>query len=397
MSKSNSRDYIQRTRVDELPLSRNRCSEGDRQKSKNRGNKVGPQNGEDWYQRLLKTMNEGFSIRDENGLFSYVNDKFCEMSGYSRGELIGRPIQDFIDKADLLMLEEQLEKRRTGVRSTYELTWVRKDGRNLYTIISAAPLFDDKGNFRGGFGAMTDITLRKLVEKKVATYQKKLRSLASELSLTEERERRRIAAELHDRIGQTLAITKIKLGAFREATSSQSDVNDLDEISGLVEQTIRDTRSLTLELSPPILYELGLEAAVEWLTEQVQQQHHVRTRFEGDSRPKQLDEDVRVLLFKIVQELLFNVVKHAQASTAKVSVREEKCELRIIIEDDGVGFDTDQSKSQISQTGGFGLFSIGERLDHLGGYFEISSKPGNGTRVTVCVPLKTKECIQSNE
>lgn len=347
-------------------------------------------NSEDWYQRLLKTMNEGFSIRDENSLFSYVNDKFCEMIGYRRDELIGRPIDDFVDKKELPVLQKELEKRKKGMRSTYELIWARKDGSTLHTMMSAAPLFDDDGNFKGGFGAMTDITPRKVAEERVEVYQKKLRSLASELSLAEERERRRIAAELHDRIGQTLAITKIKMGALKASVSSLGLADELDEIRGLVDQTIRDTRSLTLELSPPILYELGFEAAVEWLTEKIQIEHNITTQFESDDQPKKVSEDVQVLIFKVIQELLFNVVKHALAETVRVFVRKEARELQIIVEDDGVGFDLDESKAQFSRTDGFGLFSIRERLDHFGGCVEIISNPGEGTRITVSAPLTVK-------
>ncbi len=348
------------------------------------------QDSEEWYRRLLKTMNEGFTIRDENTLFTYVNDKFCEMLGYTREELIGRQIDDFVDHADLATLSKQLKKRKRGTRSTYELIWLRKNGKKLYTIMSAAPLFDDAGNFRGGFGAMTDITPRKLAEKKLITYQGKLKSMASELSLTEERERRRIAAELHDRIGQTLAIAKIKLGALMELTSSSSIVKELDEIRDLVEHTIRHTRSLTVELSPPILYELGLVAAVEWFTERIQKQYAIETQFEDDSHPKPLDEDVRVLLFKVVQELLFNVVKHSHARNARVTIRKDNDIIRIVIEDDGVGFKIHGHKSQIGQKTGFGLFSISERLDHIGGHFELDSSPDRGTCAMVSAPLKTQ-------
>lgn len=351
----------------------------------------GLQDSELLYRRLLKTMNEGFSIRDENTIYTYVNDKFCEMLGYSQEEIIGRKIEDFIDHADLAKLNDQLEKRKKGIRSTYELTWLRKNGNQLHTIMSAAPLFDDDGNFRGGFGVMTDITSRKQAEKKLITYQNKLKSLTSELSLAEERERRHIAAELHDRIGQSLAMAKIRLGALIELTSSSSSVKELDEIRALIEQTIRDTRSLTVELSPPILYELGFVAAVEWFTEQIQEQYAIKTQFKDDKHPKPLVEDVRVLLFKMVQELLFNIVKHAHAHKAWVTTRKYKDNILITVEDDGVGFDTTETKSQIGQKTGFGLFSISERLDHIGGNFEINSSLGQGTRATISAPLKDKK------
>jgi signal transduction histidine kinase len=116
--------------------------------------------------------------------------------------------------------------------------------------------------------------------------QQRLRSLASELILAEERERRRIAMALHDRVAQTLALSKLKLEAVQESVSSTDLAKPLDEIYRLIEQAIQDTRSLTFEVSPPILYQLGLEAAVEWLTERVQDRHGILSNFEDDGQPK---------------------------------------------------------------------------------------------------------------
>lgn len=342
-------------------------------------------------------MNEGFSIRDENTLFTYVNDKFCEMLGYSREELIGRPIAEFVDPAELPVLQGQLERRKKGMRGSYELTWIRKSGEKLYTQMSTAPLFDRKGVFRGGFGIKTDITPRKLAEKELDIYQERLRSLALELSLAEERERRRIAGELHDRVGQTLAITKIKLGAMGQQVESPDLIREIAELRRLVEAAIHATRSLTVELSPPILYELGFEAAVEWLAEQIQQQHHLTVHVKKDPQPKPLSQDVRVLLFKVIQELLFNVVKHACASRAEVILEKEGDNIRIVLEDDGKGFEHSENLASLSQKQSFGLFSIRERLGYLGGRFEIRSKPGQGTVVEVSAPLDRKEKIEKQE
>jgi len=381
--------------IEELKALRHRIDELELRKSSRKALGKTIQNTEEWYQRLLETMNEGFTIRDENTIFTYVNDKFCMMLGYERDELIGRHIKEFVDEFDLPILKEQLKKRKKGERGAYELTWTKKDGKKIHTIMSAAPLFDNQGAFKGGFGAMTDITSLKLAEKKLIIYQEQLRSLASELSLAEERERRRIAGELHDHIGQTLAITKIKLGSLRESAVSPDLVKDLDEVRGLIEQTIHDTRSLTMELSPPILYELGFEAAVEWLTEQMQQQHTIVTQFNNDPQQKPLDDDVRVLLFKVVRELLLNIAKHAQASSAKISLNRDGNRICITVEDDGIGFDTVNDRAPMGKKGGFGLFSIRERLDHLGGDFKIESLPGKGTRVIILAPLgmqrETKE------
>jgi PAS domain S-box-containing protein len=234
-----------------------------------------------------------------------------------------------------------------------------------------------------------EIAERKRAEKKLLISQNQLRSLASELSLAEERLRRKIATDVHDHVGQNLAISKIKLESLRESTSSRPLVKSLDEIRELVAQTIESTRTLTFELSPPVLYELGFEAAVEWLVRQTRQRHKLSAEFKDDGRPKPLDDNIRVLLFQAVRELLVNVAKHAQAASVKVSTRRAGDRIRISVEDDGVGIDTSEISSRSRTAGGFGLFSIRERLGHIGGSLKVSSRKGRGTRVTLVAPLNS--------
>jgi len=146
---------------------------------------------------------------------------------------------------------------------------------------------------------------------------------------------------------------------------------------------------LTFDLSSPILYELGFEAAVAvWLTEEVEEKHNIATEFEKDKQVKPLDDDVRVLLFRDVRELLINVVKHAQAKKVKVSVRKAGNQIHVCVEDDGWGFDPAKIRATAVKKGGFGLFSIRQRLEELGGELEIESAPGQGTRATLIAPLK---------
>jgi signal transduction histidine kinase len=235
-----------------------------------------------------------------------------------------------------------------------------------------------------------EISNRKRAESQVAAYQENLRSLASTLSLTEERERRRLSVYLHDQIGHTLALTNIRLGELQKRAPSQLPGfprEELEKIGSLLEQAIRDTRSLTFRISSPILYELGLEAALEWLCEQVQKEHGLSVRFVADGRHNSLREDVRVLLFQAVNELLVNVVKHAQAHNLEVSVRREGANLRVEVGDDGVGFQVPQTDARRPEHGGFGLFSIRERLRPVGGRLEVQSAPGAGTHVSLAVPL----------
>ena len=235
-----------------------------------------------------------------------------------------------------------------------------------------------------------EIGVRKRAESQVAAYQDNLRSLASSLSLAEERERRRLAVYLHDQIGHTLALANIRLGELQKSLPSQCPgfpTAELEKAGSLLEQAIRDTHSLTFKISSPILYELGLDAALEWLTEQVQKDHGISTRFISDSRIDHLDDDVRVLLFQAVNELLVNVVKHAQAQNVEVSIRREGANLKMEVGDDGVGFQMPHTAPHLRKRCGFGLFSIRERLRPYGGVLEVQSEPGAGTHVILTVPL----------
>jgi PAS domain S-box-containing protein len=262
--------------------------------------------------------------------------------------------------------------------------------KNIWLRTSVDPIFDDKGNITGSVHIVRDITDRKRAEEKLYTYQEQLRSLASQLSLLQEQERRRIAIDLHDHISQTLALCKIKLGILQESASSDL-TKSLDEIRNLIEQSIQYTRSFIFELSPPILYELGFETAVEWLGEQILKKHGILFYFKDDRKPKPIGNETRIILFQVMRELLMNIAKHAHADKASISICKDGDSIRIHIEDDGVGFDVSKIDTSLNKTVGFGFFSIRERLNYIGGQIEIKSEPGHGTRVTVVAPLKIEK------
>ena len=231
-------------------------------------------------------------------------------------------------------------------------------------------------------------TDRQRALERLGLYQGRLRALVSELSLAEEEERRRVAVELDDRIGKSLALSKIKLRTFGAMLSSRDQSPLFEEINELVEQVIQDTRSLVFELSPPVVQDLEFESAIKWLTEGISHRFGISCQFECDQKPKPLTGDARVILFQFVRELLANVAKHAQASRAMVSLRRENGEVRVCVEDDGVGFDTSKIRSGPPPTRRFGLFIIRERLKLLGGRLLLESGPEKGTRATIVVPLQ---------
>jgi len=237
----------------------------------------------------------------------------------------------------------------------------------------------------------TEIGERVRAQQSILAYQSRLQALATDLSLTEERERRRIASTLHDAIGHTLAVAVIRLRDLLSSEKTNGTTQELEDICKLIEQSIQHTRSLTLDLSPPILYELGLEPAIEWLAERVQKQHWLAVVVKGDSEPKPLDDQVRALLFNAVRELLVNVVKHAQAKNVMVGIQRIDQSVQIVVKDDGIGFEHLQSAAP----SGFGLFNIRERLEHLGGRFEIESSVGRGCTVTLQAPLTAAKTVKA--
>ena len=241
-----------------------------------------------------------------------------------------------------------------------------------------------------------EIQERTLTEHSLVQHQAQLRKLSSGLIQTEERERHRIATAIHEGVGQTLAAAKIKLAALRSSISPDVWEGQVGEVRGLVSLAIEETRSLTFELSPPVLYEIGLKSALEWMAERFQRKFGLPIIIDANGYDRQLDIPYRVFAFQSVRELCFNAVKHARASRVAVSILEDGEFICIEVADDGAGFDI---KKQHKADGdmGFGLFSIREQLRHYGGTLTLESQPGIGTRVVLRLPLKNDALSKGGE
>lgn len=232
----------------------------------------------------------------------------------------------------------------------------------------------------------SEIAERRRGEAQILEYQDRLRSLATELSVSEEQERRRIAATLHDGVGHRLAVAVMKLRELLQANEGKASDATIARACELVEEAIEHTRSLTLQLSPPILFELGLTPALEWLATRIEADHGLRVHVVDLGTPSRLSDETLALLFSAIRELLINVVKHADAANAWVTTRAEEGVIEVEIEDDGKGCDSQAIK--IGATAGFGLFNIRERLTHLNGQLDIASAPGKGCRVMARFPYQ---------
>jgi PAS domain S-box-containing protein len=282
---------------------------------------------------------------------------------------------------------------------THETEVITSDGsRKTFRCVANAGIRDEAGHPRTVVEISRDITGWKNRQAMLANYHHKLRTLTGQLSLAEEKERRRIATEVHDQIGQKLAFVKIKLSQLHSALSASEHAEPLHEIADLIGSIIEDTRSLVSELGLPILYELGFVPAVKWLAETYRRKHDLPVKVLDDGHPKPLGDDIKTVLFQAVRELLANVIKHARATQCEISLAiTGNEELTIEVEDNGNGFDVTRLGSPAEETDGFGLFSIRERLEPLGARFGIDSRPGAGTKATLVVPLSGERLAQSYE
>jgi len=231
---------------------------------------------------------------------------------------------------------------------------------------------------------------RRKAAQEIVEYQERLRSLTSELTLSEERQRRHIATELHDGIAQKLTACILRLGLLNERVDAPEAVAQLERVQDTVKDMIQDTRNLMFQLSPTVLYDLGLEAGIRWLAERMREEHELQVNVQCEGSFEQMEEDIKVTLFQSVRELLMNVVKHAQADQANISMDGRGGVAHITVEDCGVGFDLSQQPLKAHATGGFGLFNIRERVSYLGGRVAIDTILGRGTRISLETPFESQ-------
>lgn len=262
----------------------------------------------------------------------------------------------------------------------------RPDGTYKLFDFVKVPTFEPDGSRKGLVVLGRDITERKQAEQELREKQQHLNDMVLELALSEQRERRRIANDLHDRVGQDLTLAKIRIGSLDKTGLAEGQKELLGEVRRLTESSINRVRSLTRQLSPPVLESAGLEAALKWLARQLEADYGLQITFDDDQQNKPVLKEFQIELYNSVRELLINVAKHACTVTACLSLYREGDRLVIQVEDDGKGFDAESLVDNPAGEG-FGLFTIKHRITHMGGAFIINSRLGSGTEITIKVPL----------
>ncbi len=348
------------------------------------------------YRQLFETETDAIMIFDaETKRCIDVNNAAICLYGYSKEEFLSLTPCDISAEPDAT--EVYIKHAIEGFPGKIPLRHHKKKDGTVFPVEISGSSFMLNGR-KVLFGVIRDITDHKLTERKILDNQAKLKSLASQLSRIEERERHRLATVLHDKIGQSLVLSKLKLDELRVSDQPGHISDAVEQVCASLDEAIQQTRTLTFDLSSPILYELGLEAAVaEWLTDEIKRKHGIETEFRDDGQEKPLDNDIRALLFRNVRELLVNVVKHAQANKVKVDIRRNGADICVIVEDNGIGFDPANVTAVAARSDKFGLFSIRERLEQLGGLIKIDSESGRGARILMKAPLKCETLTDGME
>jgi PAS domain S-box-containing protein len=349
------------------------------------------QESEERFDLAARGANDGlWDWSDVNRDSLWISPRYFELLGYEDGAFspdgnvfMGEIVHPDDRAANWDALAAHLERRQPY---DVEFRLLTKDRGYRWFQTRGQAIFDENGTPLRMAGSAQDIHDRKVAEQKLDEYREQLRTLTWKAALAGEHERRRIGIELHDRTIQNLGLMRVRLAQLRGSFDERNGGALFEETFALVKETIRDTRALLSELSPPVLYELGFVPGVDWLAERVRAQHGLDCRVADDGADKPLGEDSQVILFQAVRELLANAAKHAEAETVRVYLRRDGDDIRISVEDDGKGFDAGDSPS-MTESGGFGLFSIGERMRFLGGELSVRSSPGRGTVAELHAPL----------
>lgn len=341
---------------------------------------------------ILDNLPIGLAVNKINeGSATYMNKKFSEIYGWSAEEL--NDIENFFtkvypDKAYRekirAMIMEDINSGDTSRMKWTGVSVTTKKGINKYVEASNIPLYEQNLMI----STVQDITERILTETKNYEYQKSLKELSTELLLAEEKQRKNIAANIHDHLSQLLVISKMKLAEIKKSIDDRQLQNNISLVQKYLNEALANSRIITYDLCPPILYQLGLKDAVEWLGKKIEDENKLKVLTKVDYVPVKIEESGLILIYRIVQELLNNVVKHAGAKEVSVNFSRKKEFFVISVKDDGIGFKSNEYLQGANTFGGFGIFAVKERLNNLKGVMKIKSKPGKGTNIEIQLPVE---------
>lgn len=325
--------------------------------------------------------------------FVAVNDVMCEYTGYTREEFLSMNPGDILSEEARAIYYERARKLLTGeqVPAAIEYRIRAKAGREFWVVLNTRPAYEN-GRVKGATAVVHDITERRKTEDALKRSEERLRSLSSELIKGQENYRAQVARELHDELGQSLALLKHRVRSIKKRVpeNESSLQRNCDEAIDSVDEIISQIRRLSKELSPSILKDIGISPALRWLGENFTEQYSIPISIDIDEISGLFSEEAQMSLYRISQEALTNIGKHAEASHVTFTVKKNTGSIAFVIEDDGKGFDTAGLKGEERWRKGFGLNLIEERVHLLRASFDVQSLMGKGTRILLTIPIESE-------
>ncbi|HEY0367912.1 MAG TPA: PAS domain S-box protein [Pyrinomonadaceae bacterium] len=337
---------------------------------------------EERYRELFENAKDAIYVHDLQGTYLSINRAAEKLSGYSREEIIGHNFKEFVAPEYVKYVRDSFWKKLAQQgETTYEVDVIAKDGHRVPIEVSSRAIYEN-GVLVGVQGMARDITERKLA-------QDALQMFSRQLIEAQEDERRRISRELHDQIGQILTAVKMNLHAvqqFCQGSEAGSYVKDNIEA---VDEALRLVRDLSVDLRPPILDDLGLTTALRWYVDRYAKRTGLSVDVVIDlpDENERFSRELETACFRIAQEALINVVRHAKATQVVVRLTRDGYMLILSVKDDGLGFDVERLRKRAQHVATLGLVSMQERAHAAGGIIEIDSAPANGTEIRFTVPL----------
>jgi len=341
---------------------------------------------EERYRELFENARDAMYVHDLNGTYVSINHAAEKLSGYTREEIIGHNFAEFIAIEHLKEVRERFcGKLAQRGETTYEVDVIAKDGRRVPVEVSSRAIYE-KGVIVGVQGTARDITERKQA-------QDALQMFSRQLIEAQEEERRRIARELHDQIGQVLTAVKMNLHAIQRTCESGEAVVHIKDNIDAVDESLRLVRDLSVDLRPPLLDDLGLVTALRWYVDRYAKRSGVVADVVVEMKDpnERFSRELETACFRIAQEALTNVARHARASCVLVRLVKNENGLFLSVKDNGAGFDPEALRKRAPRAATLGLLGMQERAHAAGGLVEIESRASRGTEIRLKLPLESRE------
>jgi PAS domain S-box-containing protein len=330
----------------------------------------------------------GVELLTPEGRFLQVNAADCGMTGYTEDELLTMGYQSVTHPDDLPEYTRLIRRLLAGDITSFvmEKRYINKRGEVVWHKDSVSLVRDKEGEPLTLIALVEDVTDRKRLEAEVSDHERRLEAVTRRVVDVQEEERRHLARELHDEIGQALSAIGINLQILGR-TCGPGDRPRIEDCLGVVQQTIERVRGLALDLRPSILDDLGLAAALQWLVDRQARRAGLAVHFSAPASEPPPHPDVAIACFRVAQEALSNVLRHARARNVWLRLKQDGAGVQLVVRDDGIGFDPQEARGRSSRGASLGLLGIRERAELLGGRAVIDSEPAHGTSVLVWFPL----------